>query len=361
MISISLCMIVKNEEEMLPNCLDSVLDAVDEIILVDTGSTDKTKNIARNYTEKVFDFEWIDDFAAARNFSFSHASMDYILWLDADDVFLEEDKRKLLELKSSLDPSIDSVAMVYNYEFDEYGNPILRLHRNRLIKRSRNFRWFGAVHEFLAVGGNTLTSDIAVTHKRVHHHSGRNLAIFENRLERGEKFSSRDMYYYANELYDNEKNNKAIEYYLKFLESKDGWVEDKIRTCDKLADIHYRLGDTEKEREFIFKSFEYDIPRAEFCCRLGFQCLAKNEIKQAIFWYTLAANLEMPKESWGFFQEACWTWLPHVQLCICYYGVGDYLLSYQHNETALRFRPNDEQLLGNKRLLEERLKELGEL
>ena len=77
MITISLCMIVKNESEVLARCLDSVRGAVDEIIIVDTGSDDNTREIARRYTDHVYDFEWIDDFSAARNYSFSKASMDY--------------------------------------------------------------------------------------------------------------------------------------------------------------------------------------------------------------------------------------------------------------------------------------------
>ena len=87
MISLSLCMIVKDEEEVIRRCLDSVINIVDEIIIVDTGSTDKTKEIAKEYTRKVYDFKWIDDFSEARNFSFSKASKEYILWMDADEYF----------------------------------------------------------------------------------------------------------------------------------------------------------------------------------------------------------------------------------------------------------------------------------
>lgn len=89
MVSVSLCMIVKNEEDVLARCLESVEDLVDETVIVDTGSTDRTREIAARFTNRIFDFPWRDDFAAARNESFAHASMDYCLWLDADDVLLE--------------------------------------------------------------------------------------------------------------------------------------------------------------------------------------------------------------------------------------------------------------------------------
>ena len=68
MISISLCMIVKNEEDVLERCLESVKLIADEIIIVDTGSTDKTKEIACKFTNKLYNFEWIDDFAAAKSY-----------------------------------------------------------------------------------------------------------------------------------------------------------------------------------------------------------------------------------------------------------------------------------------------------
>jgi glycosyltransferase involved in cell wall biosynthesis len=358
MISISLCMIVKNEAKSIANCLDSVKHIVDEIVVVDTGSTDETKEIIRNYTDLIFDFQWIDDFSSARNYSFSHATKEYILWLDADDVLLKEDQQKLNQLKQSLDKSVDSVTMIYHYAFDEYGNVSFSLRRNRLVKRSKNFQWHGAVHEFLAVGGTILNSDVIVTHKRMHQQSGRNLSIYKNRLAKGESLKSRDLYYYANELRDQGKIQMAAEYYIQFLDGGEGWVEDQISACDKLADIYSQLGDVIKERAFIFKSFEYDPPRAELCCRLGYHFLCIRDYKNAAFWYELATKLEKPKDSWGLHNEACWTWLPHIQLCICYYHLGDYEKSYDQNEIARGYRPLDEHVLHNKNHLEKLLKNL---
>ena len=77
MITISLCMIVKNEEKHLARCLDHIANLVDEIIIVDTGSTDQTLEIASKYTSKIYTHPWIDDFSDARNYAFSKASMDY--------------------------------------------------------------------------------------------------------------------------------------------------------------------------------------------------------------------------------------------------------------------------------------------
>ena len=89
--TISLCMIVKDEEEFLPGCLESVKEAVDEIIIVDTGSTDRTVEIAKSYGAKVYFHPWENDFSKARNYSISYATGDWIMYLDADEELFKED------------------------------------------------------------------------------------------------------------------------------------------------------------------------------------------------------------------------------------------------------------------------------
>ena len=150
MITISLCMIVKNEEKVLARCLDSIADLMDEIIIVDTGSSDNTKEIAKKYTDKIYDFAWIDDFSAARNYSFSKATKEYIYVADADEVIDADNHRKLAELKEVLIPEIEIVQMRYcnqltngtAYNFDEEYRP-------KLYKRC--MKWFVWIRLFMTV------------------------------------------------------------------------------------------------------------------------------------------------------------------------------------------------------------------
>ena len=86
---ISACIITKNEEKNIVRCLNSIKDIVDEIIVVDTGSNDKTINIAEKYTNNIYHYKWSDDFAKARNFAIDKANGDYILFLDADEYFVQ--------------------------------------------------------------------------------------------------------------------------------------------------------------------------------------------------------------------------------------------------------------------------------
>ncbi len=136
--TLSLCMIVKNEEDVIGRCLECVSDIFDEIIVVDTGSEDKTRDIVKKYTKNLYYFKWIEDFAAARNYAFSKATKDYIMWLDADDIILDKDKEKIKELKINMDKSIDMVMMKYNTSFDSDGNVTFSYYRERIFKRRKN-------------------------------------------------------------------------------------------------------------------------------------------------------------------------------------------------------------------------------
>ncbi len=345
---ISLSMIVKNEEKVLGRCLDTVKNLVDEIIIVDTGSRDQTKTIAANYTDNVYDFVWIDDFAAARNFAFGYATGDYILWLDADDIIEEKEQDKFLILKQNLDYSVDSITMKYNLSFDPDGNVASSLRRNRLVKKSKNFKWIGAVHEYLAVNGKIIDSDIAIRHKREKHDTYRNIKIYEKRLKRGEAFSPRDKYYYANELKDHGLYSEAIKWYRKFLNSKLGWVEDNIAACRKMADCYFLLDDLENAQRCIFASFSYDSPRAESCCRLGYYLKKRQKYEGAIYWYKLATKLDKPRANLALIDYPSWTWLPHLELCICFDKLGEYELAFEHNELAAQYIPNNPHICANR-------------
>ncbi|MCR4789322.1 MAG: glycosyltransferase, partial [Lachnospiraceae bacterium] len=99
---LSVCMIVRNEEKILEDCLRQVIRFSDELIIVDTGSKDATKEIASRYTDKVYDHIWTGDFSEARNRSFSYAAGEYVMWVDADHIIDDEAMEKLLELKKEL-------------------------------------------------------------------------------------------------------------------------------------------------------------------------------------------------------------------------------------------------------------------
>ncbi|RCK72782.1 MAG: Glycosyl transferase, group 2 family protein [Anaerolineae bacterium] len=142
---LSLCMIVKNEEANLPHCLDSVKDVVDEIIIVDTGSTDRTKEIALSYGAKLYDFEWIDDFSAARNFSLEKATGEWILVLDADEKLEKRTAKKLRELAKVSD--VDAYVMIQQNFRSSQIQPVLDFQTIRFFRNCSYYRFRGRYHE----------------------------------------------------------------------------------------------------------------------------------------------------------------------------------------------------------------------
>jgi len=146
---LSLCMIVKDEEAVLGRCLDSVKDWVDEIIIVDTGSTDGTKEIARQYTDKVYDFQWINDFSAARNESLKHATGTWILVMDADEYFEETEIRNLRQILSAKEPKPNVVLNVTIVSFmgSKFNQTASEGAVSRVFANHMGIRYVRPIHE----------------------------------------------------------------------------------------------------------------------------------------------------------------------------------------------------------------------
>ena len=353
MATLSLCMIVKNEEAVISRCLESVKAAADEIIIVDTGSTDKTKEIAHSYTPLVFDFKWVDDFSAARNYSFSKASMNYIMWLDADDVITEDNALKLTTLKNQLKDE-SAVMMKYNTAFDEDGKPIFSYYRERLINRRNFIEWKGRVHETALYSGNAVYSDIEINHMSVKkEYSTRNLDIYEKQIAADEKMTPRDYFYYGRELYYHKKFSKAIKVLGEFIDSDGGWFENKIEACKILSYCHSQTGDFKKAFDDLTRSFIYDDPRAEICCLIGNLFMKQSLYSRAIFWFKLALDLPQNNESGGFIDLDCHGFLPCIQLCVCYDKLNDHIKAQEYNLKAGAIRPHSEAYLYNLKYFEQ--------
>ena len=169
---LSLVLIVKNEEKNLARCLESVEGLWDELVIVDTGSTDKTVEIAEQYTDKIFHFEWVDDFAKARNFSFGKCTQPWIMWLDADDVLKPHDVKSIRTQFEEYcnNPNIDFMMIEYNYWVDPPtmdGIAKAIQTRERIIRNGAG-EWKGMVHEHIVVNWSRTAwiTDAAVWHLR---------------------------------------------------------------------------------------------------------------------------------------------------------------------------------------------------
>ena len=351
--TISLCMIVRNEEMHIARCLDSVAELVDEIIITDTGSTDRTMEIASGYTSEIYSYPWKDDFSDARNASFSRASMDYCMWMDADDILEEAEKDRFLQLKQSLSPDVDIVMMKYNTSFDNAGRPSFSYFRERWIRNCERYRWVGAVHEVIPPDGRILYSDIAISHiKMSAGDPDRNLKIYQKMIAGGASLEPRQQYYYGRELYYHKKYEEAVSVLEAFLPAEEGWVEKKIEACSVCASCYYQLGKEQSALSTLLRSMSFDRPRAELCCEIGKHFLDRGNCRNAIFWYETALNTPKNECSGGFVLPDCYDYIPLLQLCVCYDRSGDRKKAEEYNERAGECKPYSQAYLYNKQYFE---------
>lgn len=338
MISISLCMIIKNESSVLDRCLSSIFPATDEIIIADTGSSDNSKEIAQRYNAVIYDFPWNDNFSDARNFAFSKASMDYCLWMDADDTISRENLEKLLTLKESLSPTVDVIMVQYAAGFS--GNtPVFLYYRERLIKNNSGFLWEGAVHECITPAGNIMYTDIIIEHHpdKKTSHSERNLHIFEKYIQAGADLSPREQLYFSRELMAAGRYEEAINYFIQLIYTPNAWIENQIEACRNLSACYLSLGKQEEALEALFKSFTFDLPRAETLCDLGDIFKNKTAYHQAIYWYKLAMQCKEQLEKGCFVNKECYGYYPCLQLCVCYFNIGDAQTAYSYHKMCRKW------------------------
>lgn len=218
--TLSLCMIIKDEELVLDRCLSIASQIYDELIVIDTGSTDKSVEIAKKYTNKVFPFEWKNNFSDARNFSFSKATCDYVMWLDADDIIDDDNVNRLIDLKNNL--SSDAVFTIYQ-NYSENGLYYYFL-RERIFKRSINPVWQYAVHENIVINPSykvEYRTDIAITHKKEKtNEANRDLKILSLKTLEDSPLDVYEKSNYCKELALAQRYDEAYQVYKEILNSK---------------------------------------------------------------------------------------------------------------------------------------------
>lgn len=290
----SLCMIVKNESTILRNCLNSLKDLMDEIIIVDTGSTDNTKEIASEYTPYVYDFEWNDNFADARNFAFSKATGDYIYSADADEVIDEANQAKFKALQKVLMPEVEIVQMIYvteqiNHPTENYAKDM----RPKLFKRLREFTWIEPIHETINVNPIIYNSDIEITHRPQGNHSYRDFCVFEKLITQKGELSDRLLGMYIRELYkagEEKALNNARAFLGKTLLKTEA-KGDEVRSRQIIAVLlkTYRIIDNPVMMLKMSLRQVATIPSAEICMELGYFFMKKEEYDEASEWFYRAA------------------------------------------------------------------------
>ena len=332
-------MIVKDEEEVLARALSCAKRFADEIIVVDTGSSDNSADIAKKCGATVSFFEWIDDFSAARNFSFSLATCDYIMWLDADDVVEEDSAQKIRALISG--EQFD-VAML------PYVNGSMRYMRERIVRRAMNFLWSDPVHEVITPREKVVNCPAEVVHKKQKQGDPvRNLSIYQKLIARGISLSERQKFYYGRELFYNKMYRQSAAVLTHFL-AGDGWAVNKAEACRTLYFCHKNLGDDASALAALLHSFLYVTPRAQDCCILADEMSGRGDYALAKYWYLRALDSEEKEEDGGFFLPEYSTVYPMLGLVVAFDRLGDMETARYWNDRVGSLYPDHSSYIYNK-------------
>lgn len=300
---ISLCMIVKNEEHFLEGCLKSAQGIVDEIIIVDTGSTDATLDIARKYTNKIFHFQWIDDFSAARNFAKSHASYEWILSLDADERIISLDKDFIL--KKSKDLSVDGFeTIILNRKFHTDNSVITHFPHKaiRIFRNSNEIIFEGKIHEDVSKSIFQRKTNVLSDHCILEHlgyqeknpeKNQRNIKLLEAAIKEN---PDHYVYYFylGNEYFSLSQYQEALNHYKQFLDlaknKEVSYSNDILMQAGlRVAYCNYLLGQKEKALEIIkewYGKISEDIFEKILFLPIAAQIAGENRfIREALSYY----------------------------------------------------------------------------
>ena len=345
--TVSLCMICKNEENNIGKLLDQVCPILEEVVVVDTGSTDSTLRILEEKAKiypglKIDHFDWIEDFSAARNYSFSKGTKDWLLFLDCDD---QVDPIALKNFKDNMlgNPDVDCWMLDYNYAFLPNGEPSMVLGRERFVRRSVNPVWEGAIHECIAVWRLRCRHyhELKIDHHREHKvmDFNRNVRILKKEYEKNSNHA-RTAYYYGKELFDR-IDDKGIEILEKYLELNGRYWDDEIGARFRLAKhylsksrhreaiqhaeqiYHLDASRLRSEGYWIYGAVEKDLRNLDVAIEWFKRCLDKNPAPPRVL------SLEY------------YTWNPLWRISECYRDKGMWVEALEYAFEAKKHLRND--------------------
>ncbi|SCW58618.1 TPR repeat-containing protein [Paenibacillus tianmuensis] len=336
---LSLCMIVKNEEKVLRRCLESVKDLVDEIIIIDSGSTDTTKEIALEYTDHIYDYEWTNDFAAARNEGIRRATGKWILILDADEYIQNEQHQELKDILRKHSHSPEAIGITFsilNYlgatEAESTG--FMESHSIRIFLNGRGLLYKGAIHEQIVSPTGAFET---YSHSFYIYHIGytdqinqekdkatRNITIFNELKKRNQLKTPYDDFTLANEYAKLRDLPKALYSYEKaYRRCKDKnnyWIPhcaDRLITVYKILKKYkeaFQLTEECLERWSEYPDFH--TIKGMLLDVFGFEKACQNKMEQSI---RIAENLESQNEQYWKIHLDHGKFLPYQKLAEIYY------------------------------------------
>lgn len=354
---IDTCIIVKNEEKTIKKLIEQFLVFSNEVHITDTGSTDSTIKIVEDFQKSypnvfLHHFEWCMNFSKARNYSLTcyDCKADYQFWCDGDDELNDKLLETLKEFKNSTDKDADIYFMKYKYSAND-NNPH---YRTSLLKVSAHLIWNDPIHEYIGYTYlNKVNYDLfdngslIIHHKNpTVNHSDRNLQIFLQMERDKYKFTARNRFYYARELYYNKLIDTAIYHWHKCIDCEDNNKLDKYNACCKLFEVK-----DHEAIDYFFKLFKKNLYRKDIFYWAGKYYYENNQHDLARFYYILCINCQPPQPGFSFGYNPICHINSLLQLGVIEFENKNVKKSLEYNKQILDIDPNNKIALDNINLL----------
>lgn len=359
--TVSLCMITKNEESFLAQCLESVNLVVDEIIIVDTGSTDKTVEIAKDYGAKVYDFPWTNNFSDARNEFFKYVTGDWILVLDADEVLSPESKNNLKEIiKLPVKQLTGYQVKIRNYTQASNEMDMVEHYTMRIFPNSSELRYTGVIHEQVEHIEDKNKLDRLLTNDIIIFHYG-----YERQLMRERAKSDRNLEM-LNQAIDKDKNNAFHYFNLGLTYKVAGKLEESleafktsIRICKEKerfptyisATYSYTLSvldellKFEEAVELGKEAEEFARNNGDYWINIGTAYTGVGEYDKALECYKKASILRTEEFISLVYDKGATTWKPYAGIGNVYLCKKELDKAYYYWKRCLKEYPKNKPLL----------------
>jgi glycosyltransferase involved in cell wall biosynthesis len=354
-LELSFCLIVRNEEAYLRRCVESFGSVPDELVIVDTGSKDRTEEIARSLLRdrvgRLERFEWCDDFAAARNHACSFARGEWILMVDGDEFLApDQEPRVIIDAIRDAPPEISNLLLIDMTLIDgtlAMSHPVNRLFRNR-----PDVKWAGRIHETLTVASAaTRQTQVRLIHDNARKREagirlpGHLSVMYERGLiadATADPTNPRHAFYLGNTLAERHDWEGALEAYARYFELSGslGWNEEAAQAWINVSLCRRKLGRSDEARRALLEAIAIAPTRNEAHIGLGDLALERGRLEEARTWYQFATTLPKPQGTL-FVDTLAYGARPWWKLSTALARAGDYRAARLAVQRAAAYAPDD--------------------
>lgn len=343
--SISACIYVQDGGVPLKETLESISGQIQEQIVVAPAGNALAVETAHAFSAQMFEYTDTETPCVVLKNAFSKATGHYLLWLQEGDTFSATDRLKLRTLRHTLHKEIDAVRVKHAFTVGDPDTVAHYQYEIRMVAQNAPYRLQDDANPELLADGPIATYDLTITHRQdAPENFSNGLYYYQTKEKSGQELTPRDRLFYARALRDGGDGEQAIFQYNALIQG-DAPKALRIAACLEVAVCQ---PEPEKRMDCLLQSFRFGPPQADICCFIGAYLQEKEALYEATFWYELALSQRPPISRRPIYQDY-WGYIPALELCRCYYALGDPAKAADYNQIAGEYKPDDPVVRYNER------------